>query len=682
MLKCAHILRFLSTTRNMHGMSNHLLSPAGHLLSSLKCSETCIKGHRSSTCKHTERPLYEIKKKGRPITQCSHCRELRKTRAVHVKCNCEGKEEPIPVPILTSPVAGSSKKGVLLFVPRITLLFGSSIRSSSFAFYLGSGLVLGTATFPNGLPKALEALVGSRTNSEPASSDSEHGGMCSISARQPLYSSMADMSFFKCLLDRHGCTCASGGDCECCTPRKSIPRKKTPSDTSSPIDNAQNPSLLSAPPPSHSIESRAQQDHIKERLQNYRPIYPRTSPDPSGPSHDPSSPTAHGYPSRQHAHENSFHPYSLRLHSRQASASPLASQPVVQDNDQSIDGTAYMDNFPTFLPPDWQQQYMSIQNPQDSFPVVCGCGDGCACPGCVHHMGNNDMGSLPSAYSTCTNQAGCYTCLDCTLRSMLPTEDNSLPPSDTALSIYNPQGQLSIDEWIRQIPTIPSTTTYVQSDFQVDPNLFTSWNSVSSEAQTDPSVSSASCANNCGNDCQCPGVCACENADPRQICRVDSADYRFDAPTMARPTESFWADAEAQGGQSTESLGNMGQYLFDRFNQDSVYYGSGGGNQHLSQSAGDVYPPTGRGNGVPLSRQTTITQQHVQSTPSLIQSIVRSLTSRRSASSTSSSTGGPDSRSPSTYAQSNPDSDASWEAYEQEQSPYDSSTTMDRLQLY
>ncbi|KAI0037029.1 copper fist DNA binding domain-containing protein, partial [Vararia minispora EC-137] len=53
--------------------------------------EACIKGHRSSSCKHTDRPLFEIKKKGRPVTQCEHCRELRKTKQVHVKCICEGK---------------------------------------------------------------------------------------------------------------------------------------------------------------------------------------------------------------------------------------------------------------------------------------------------------------------------------------------------------------------------------------------------------------------------------------------------------------------------------------------------------------------------------------------------------------------------------------------------------------
>ncbi|KAI0706185.1 copper fist DNA binding domain-containing protein, partial [Cytidiella melzeri] len=50
--------------------------------------ESCIKGHRSSSCGHNERPLFEVKKKGRPVSQCEKCRELRKTRRVHSKCIC------------------------------------------------------------------------------------------------------------------------------------------------------------------------------------------------------------------------------------------------------------------------------------------------------------------------------------------------------------------------------------------------------------------------------------------------------------------------------------------------------------------------------------------------------------------------------------------------------------------
>lgn len=49
---------------------------------------SCIKGHRSSSCHHSDRPLFEIKKKGRPISQCEKCRELRKNKRMHVRCTC------------------------------------------------------------------------------------------------------------------------------------------------------------------------------------------------------------------------------------------------------------------------------------------------------------------------------------------------------------------------------------------------------------------------------------------------------------------------------------------------------------------------------------------------------------------------------------------------------------------
>ncbi|GAA5804677.1 hypothetical protein HPULCUR_010180 [Helicostylum pulchrum] len=56
---------------------------------------TCVKGHRSSNCNHIERPLFEIRKKGRPVTQCAFCRDLRKTRQIHIKCSCTDKTKNI-----------------------------------------------------------------------------------------------------------------------------------------------------------------------------------------------------------------------------------------------------------------------------------------------------------------------------------------------------------------------------------------------------------------------------------------------------------------------------------------------------------------------------------------------------------------------------------------------------------
>ncbi|OAX83587.1 hypothetical protein ACJ72_02052 [Emergomyces africanus] len=53
--------------------------------------EACIRGHRVSNCQHADRPLSHINKKGRPISQCPHCRGLRKARTTHTKCDCGEK---------------------------------------------------------------------------------------------------------------------------------------------------------------------------------------------------------------------------------------------------------------------------------------------------------------------------------------------------------------------------------------------------------------------------------------------------------------------------------------------------------------------------------------------------------------------------------------------------------------
>ncbi|KAG2160188.1 copper fist DNA binding domain-containing protein [Suillus bovinus] len=62
--------------------------------------QSCIKGHRSSSCYHSERPLFEVKKKGRPVSQCRTCRELRNSKRVHSKCTCKPREmiDKIPIP--------------------------------------------------------------------------------------------------------------------------------------------------------------------------------------------------------------------------------------------------------------------------------------------------------------------------------------------------------------------------------------------------------------------------------------------------------------------------------------------------------------------------------------------------------------------------------------------------------
>lgn len=55
---------------------------------------SCINGHRSSSCNHGDRPLHEIKKKGRPSTHCSHCKDLRKAKHVQARCIC-GRQDAL-----------------------------------------------------------------------------------------------------------------------------------------------------------------------------------------------------------------------------------------------------------------------------------------------------------------------------------------------------------------------------------------------------------------------------------------------------------------------------------------------------------------------------------------------------------------------------------------------------------
>ena len=73
-------------------------------------SESCIKGHRSSGCQHTDRPLFEVKKKGRPVSQCTNCRELRKTRKLHSKCNCSPADNAQEERTLLAPASSRGKR--------------------------------------------------------------------------------------------------------------------------------------------------------------------------------------------------------------------------------------------------------------------------------------------------------------------------------------------------------------------------------------------------------------------------------------------------------------------------------------------------------------------------------------------------------------------------------------------
>ncbi|KAG4305486.1 hypothetical protein PORY_001042 [Pneumocystis oryctolagi] len=58
------------------------------------CS-SCIRGHRSSVCDHENRELFEIKRKGRPVSQCMQVPSTNSKRPFRVKCSCQERVNKI-----------------------------------------------------------------------------------------------------------------------------------------------------------------------------------------------------------------------------------------------------------------------------------------------------------------------------------------------------------------------------------------------------------------------------------------------------------------------------------------------------------------------------------------------------------------------------------------------------------
>ncbi|KAI0061171.1 hypothetical protein BV25DRAFT_801327 [Artomyces pyxidatus] len=431
--------------------------------------EACIKGHRSSTCKHTDRPLFEIKKKGRPVTQCEHCRELRKTKQVHVKCLCEAKDA---APNNDPPAA--RKKGNLK-------------------------KVLASAAYPDGLPEALGASVAPRASSD-ASSDSEHG----VRARS-----------------EKSCNCKYGGDCHCFI-MKHTPRPRGHSTSSASALTGKSlqsgtlglrPVLPRPPrqsPPATSEHTRLQAPHP----QTYRPTHASSFFSPYG-----------------RAYEEHYQPPQAQYREGTTKDSAMSSPQPMSDQSTTYPSVAQADiALPAALldkmPP---QGWSDFDAMNTDLKIFCGCGDGCSCSGCVQHRGpaawfNRDAG--------CVNPTACNTCLTCSLPSVAPPpaptppttpfsgipsqfeplDDwiRSIPTLAPAENNYQP-GQADIMGY----------SVYGYPDVFL-PDIIEPEQSVMDVIPTGPG---REC---CGGRCQCPsgqGQCSTNNCGSRSGCQ--RCDHRF-----------------------------------------------------------------------------------------------------------------------------------------------------------
>ncbi|KAF9269514.1 hypothetical protein L218DRAFT_272584 [Marasmius fiardii PR-910] len=426
------------------------------LISSKKYAcETCIKGHRSSSCKHTDRPLFEIKKKGRPVTQCEHCRELRKTKQVHVKCIC-------------MKVDGTS------------------------ASAKGLNKALESAAFPNGLPEALEASVALQLLSEGHSSDSDHAP---------------------------GCSCSQTGECNCCIPRKSAPRRRKKE--SSGTKAQKNSGAIT--PPNNTASSHPSHTALT-RIAELRPVLPKPTSTRrhdylDGPVHEPSSGQHHSHAAR-HYESSLYSPYGRAYdytHSQrdfidEVPSVPLRDAPHLGMGYNSLPSTTSSPSPVGGLSESSGRVDSSNNNALDSGDIsawysthtpagagdviasLCKCVGKCGCPGCAAHLPHNPSNSDHSCFFD--NDGTCASCLNC---FALTTPSLSIPgdtPPNTALSIYqNQDPNRTIDEWVRQVDTpFPSSPSF---DLAGYPEL-----GVGSDMYLPSSMAGCRCP---------PGLCQCND---------------------------------------------------------------------------------------------------------------------------------------------------------------------------
>lgn len=297
-----------------------------------------------------------------------------------------------------------------------------------------------------------------------------------------------------------------GGACQCCTPRKSAPRRRRKTvGSDKEKDNQKRPTVSST------THKQPPSTQILARLAELRPVLPKPSNRSvflAGPTHDPSSNVSHSHAMRHYTRDNMvFSPYGRAYDMSHGSDIVNGSDNEQQNLPQTSSYFAQATQ-----PPDIPANVESWLSTTESFPSTCKCGEGCSCPGCVEHNGNGIIASGTTAFSSCANPGACSHCLDCAILS-LPA---SLP-QNTSLSIYDPSEAQNIDEWIRQISAQPASSDFSPSS-SLPPDLGIiqdmPWDTFRAPRISEPTPNNnrSEC---CSGQCQCsPTSCAC----PQDCC--------------------------------------------------------------------------------------------------------------------------------------------------------------------
>ncbi|KAI1790070.1 hypothetical protein LXA43DRAFT_947696 [Ganoderma leucocontextum] len=407
--------------------------------------ETCIKGHRSSSCKHTDRPLFEIKKKGRPVTQCEHCRELRKTRQIHVKCVCESKE-------ITEegPAAFGSKVGTKLPA---------------------------RAAFPGGLPEELlEASVASQPFSE--GSDSEQSSD-TTSGR--------------------GCCCKDTASCTCWTPRT---RTKRPAKANERRGSEARPI---APAPNDGLSEPAALVAQAHAAGN-RPVLPKPPTDrpdsPSRTSHNPSVTQSARLPS----HGQSFYSPYGRAYDYSHGSGYTSFGDGSASSLQHLLNAAPSPSAPFDAWPLGAENASFPISPASASPPVCGCGTSCACPGCMEHNGPSvDPNGACADPSNCV---ACLECNINTLAALATANPRAVFDTSGLQNVDDWLSSVP-DPILQQPPIFSQSQSQSQPDLRYDPSMMQAyglWNGALMQQAQLTATSEECCGGQCG--CP-PGMCQC-----------------------------------------------------------------------------------------------------------------------------------------------------------------------------
>ncbi|GHJ85961.1 hypothetical protein NliqN6_2363 [Naganishia liquefaciens] len=451
---------------------------------------------------HNDRPLYEVKKKGRPATQCVHCRQARKDRALHVKCDCA-------VPSSGEPARTPVEKARPAITPAIAPVFPNGFRD---------------VHAMNDAAEALHSLTRGQ------------GGGDTVEAKVRKVDALLNP-----------CRCLSGGKCNCCRPR---PREassgtSTPSDVATPHIQTSTDKLADmfstvsttssetsrVPPASAYINRYPLHDSSIRISDTHHPAH--TSPYVhKAKLYSPYSPNTRHSSMEANGSSQKHHRPPARVHASSSSSNPHDSSNTLPSiRSLSTDAAARNDQIKDLVLPSIIEFPTAMEITLDG----CTCGENCACPGCAVHpqtsleAENVEAGKAAHAKEPGTCPTSCTSCFDCRARVSVPA---GIPTIDQLITVAS-----------SAIPLPPSTLGRPSSAhngpakaFELD-GLHTSvlpkvalQNEQAAEAWGLNKLKPLECCNgrcqcspgNCNCDSECCGCCSfCSCGEPESLAAVE-----------------------------------------------------------------------------------------------------------------------------------------------------------------